>query len=795
MSFRRMAGRFVTGHKHLEADSPAVRAEMFGEMMALFDSVSAVVVVSDAGGKIVFWNQGAARTYQWQKEDAIGRPWFSLLNTRVPESFAAIMDALRAQGRWEGELAQERKDGTTVICAASVALRKDEAGAPVAMIVIANDIGMSAERRGVESDREYHESAEILPEGIVVVADGRIVSVNPAGAAIAGVPVERIVGSELMGFIPGHLHDEVRQRMKRILDEGARVIMHEEAIRLPGGRLIEIEFSAGRVSYLGAPAVRYIFRDISQRKRLEQERADAEKRLREQWERMEQLIDTMPVMMNAVDGQGKIVVWNRECARVTGYSSDEIVGNPEAFRLFFPDSERRRKFLAKWSARNGDFRDWEWPIKCKDGSQRVISWSNISASFPRPGLRAWAFGADVTERKIAEEKIAYAHRQLLDFIEFLPDATFAVNNEQKVVAWNHAMENLTGVSKTEIIGKGPEEYSVPFYGKAHVMLIGLMGASLEDIRLHYGDVKRADGVLYAERFFPFLNKGKGVFVQIKVAACIDKDGAFAGGIETLRDITEQKTYEAMLEKDKKGFERLLKDRTRQLLNAQKELSDARHLSEIGMLAATVAHELRNPLAAMRMGAYNIRRKGAVVAVKAHLDIIEKKIKESDQIINNLLNYSRIKSPMFEYVNLRELVDEVIASVKARFYDWKAKVRLEDEAGGITVPVDPLQVKEMLGNILTNAYEALKDKKGTILVQVKKRRNAFGVSVTDSGTGISAENLRRITSPFFTTKSKGTGLGLALCRQMAVMHGGKLKFTSVVDKGTTVTLSLPLRREG
>ena len=124
-------------------------------------------------------------------------------------------------------------------------------------------------------------------------------------------------------------------------------------------------------------------------------------------DRLRAVVQNMPVMMNAFDADWNLIVWNRESEQVTGYTAEEIVGRKEALALLYPDVWYRNRIMAEWSERGGDFRDWEWEITCKDGSKRSILWSDISKHYPIPGWARWGIGVDITERKLAEEKLKY----------------------------------------------------------------------------------------------------------------------------------------------------------------------------------------------------------------------------------------------------------------------------------------------------------------------------------------------------------------------------------------------------
>lgn len=119
-------------------------------------------------------------------------------------------------------------------------------------------------------------------------------------------------------------------------------------------------------------------------------------------ERLQTILQNMPVMLDAFDENGIITIWNQECERVTGYSADEIVGNPDAMKLLYPDSEYLHQMLMKWKTYKSGYRDWEWELTCKDGSVKTVAWSNVSDKFVIPGWAAWGVGIDVTDRKRKE---------------------------------------------------------------------------------------------------------------------------------------------------------------------------------------------------------------------------------------------------------------------------------------------------------------------------------------------------------------------------------------------------------
>ena len=258
------------------------------------------------------------------------------------------------------------------------------------------------------------------------------------------------------------------------------------------------------------------------------------------------------------------------------------------------------------------------------------------------------------------------------------------------------------------------------------------------------------------------------------------------------DITDLKRAQEIILRDRETLEEMVRHRTQELVDAHKRLSEAKRLSSIGMLAATVAHELRNPLGVIQTALYNVERKRKEPALDTHLANIEKKIAESNQIITNLLRYSRIKPPKRERTDLSEILTESMVWAQERFPDQDTELIADlDPIEGVPVGVDIVQIKEVLDNILNNAYQAVADVDGRIEIEAHIGDKAVEISVRDNGEGIDPGDLKSIFEPFFTRKPRGTGLGLTICRELVQLHGGTINVESTRGSGTTVRVTLPM----
>ena len=253
------------------------------------------------------------------------------------------------------------------------------------------------------------------------------------------------------------------------------------------------------------------------------------------------------------------------------------------------------------------------------------------------------------------------------------------------------------------------------------------------------------------------------------------DGRPLRSVGLLQDITDQRRSEEGL------------------MAVRAELERAKRLSDIGVLAATVAHELRNPLATIGLAAVNIRRKAKNPDLDRHLANIDKKVFESNQIINNLLFYSRLKPPHYERFSVYDILEESIEATRERFTDGIRFSRNINALREVFAEADPIQLKEVLNNILNNAGDAVPAGGGKIAVSGALEDGFIRIAVEDSGPGIDKETLARAFDPFFTTKAKGTGLGLSVCRQIMAFHGGSVELQGEPGKGATATVLLPVRR--
>jgi PAS domain S-box-containing protein len=373
--------------------------------------------------------------------------------------------------------------------------------------------------------------------------------------------------------------------------------------------------------------------------------------------------------------------------------------------------------------------------------------------------------AEIKKRIAAQNKLEESYGLLEKIFSTTAFLIAFLDNDGRIIRVNHAFAREDGKSPKDYIGKKLFE----------------MFPSPEHMKYVEQTLESGEPLSFYEKEYKFSNHPErgATYWDCNLFPVKDTLGRVEGVIMFLVDRT------------KLHFAR------EQLGIKQKELNDSKRLLEIGKLAATVAHELRNPLGAIRVAAYNIKIKAGSPRIESNLANIETKIIESEQIISNLLSYARIKIPRFEPVRISQLLNECIDSALERFS--KRKMILSRNILAIKNEViwaDPLQLKEVFHNILNNAFDACVDKEGEI--EVRANKTAFGeirITFQDNGEGIKEELAKKVFEPFFTTKSKGTGLGLSICKQLIDLHDGEILVKSKPGQGASIEIVLPVRAAG
>ncbi|GBE01978.1 sporulation kinase E [bacterium BMS3Bbin06] len=260
----------------------------------------------------------------------------------------------------------------------------------------------------------------------------------------------------------------------------------------------------------------------------------------------------------------------------------------------------------------------------------------------------------------------------------------------------------------------------------------------------------------------------------------------AGDLETELSITEKDEIREL----KESFNQMIR-RLSDLRKLEERVRETEHLSTIGELSRTIAHEIRNPLNFISLSVDHLMDRSDQSS-RELLQRIKQEIRRLDTLVGNYLSYGKPLKITKRPVDLRVLIEDTLSLVRARAERAGIAITKDYQLDpSFKAPVDQELIKTCLFNILLNAFQAMPDG-GTI--RITTRKNSDGeviISIRDSGTGVQKEDLDRIFEPFFTTKQKGLGLGLAMTKRVVEEHGGKVTFESTEGAGSTVTFTMPL----
>jgi signal transduction histidine kinase len=259
-----------------------------------------------------------------------------------------------------------------------------------------------------------------------------------------------------------------------------------------------------------------------------------------------------------------------------------------------------------------------------------------------------------------------------------------------------------------------------------------------------------------------------------------------------RQVDEQMRIEEEIRQINANLEQRVEERTRDLGVVQEKLVRQEKLAVLGQLAAGVGHELRNPLGVISNAVYflKIAQPGVNEKIKEYLDIVEKQVYLSDKIVNDLLGFTRIQSTNGEPVSMPVLICQTLE--RFRVPDG-VNVETDLPANLPQAYADPQHVIQILGNLILNACQSMPHG-GRLVISSRVQCDMVCVTVSDTGVGISPENMGRLFDPLFTTKPKGIGLGLAVSRGLMEANGGRIEVQSEDGKGSTFMAYFPLYRE-
>lgn len=469
---------------------------------------------------------------------------------------------------------------------------------------------------------------------------------------------------------------------------------------------------------------------------------------------MKTLMNIVPDFIGIKDGDGRFVFANEFVGDLFELPGFDFTGKTDAdlaeitpnFREVFQYciETDEQVWQAKEIVRCEEF------VPARDGSTRFFDVYKIPVFHP-DGTRKnlLVFGREVTEK--------IESRQLLEESE--ARYRLLAENAMDMITTHKADGSFTYVSPASfaLLGKRPEEIlGDTGYGmlhpddeeisrKAHEDLISGPCTKTVPFRLQHKD-------------------GHYVWLETSCKSITDDTGKVVEIIGVTRDISDRKKSEDLLRQSDK-------------------------LSIVGQLAASVAHEIRNPLTSLK-GFIQFLQESQEIDPSNYYSIMDKELNRIDQIMGQLLLLAKPQVRTYKKTCLKEIIEfvETLLQPEAIVQNIQINTRIPDVMPHIHAEENEL--KQVLINLLKNAIDSMGDG-GEITIQAQMMDSQIHISVKDQGCGIPKNRIEKMCEPFYTTKEKGTGLGLMISSKIMKEHNGELRFSSIVGKGTTASMVLPV----
>jgi two-component system, sporulation sensor kinase E len=575
--------------------------------------------------------------------------------------------------------------------------------------------------------------------------DGAILLINQAFPKLTGFSREELLKMNARDLIPEQ-HKEQRDRVvAQVIQTGEPVEYEIDYLRKNGSHVpvsitvFAVKGNDGKPTGLAA-----IIRNLTERKQAE--------------EQFRVVVELSPNGMLMVDESGIILLVNRQIEQQFGYERAELIGQPVEMlvpqRMKSHHAGDRKAFFAHSSESRAMGKGRDLNGVRKDGREFPLEIGLNPILLP-DGMRVLASVVDISERKRTEQSLQ-RERDFIDAVLETAGALVVVlDREGKIVRFNRACERMTGYSSEEVVGR-------------FVWDLFLIPEEIDGVRAVFERLRGGEPRNEYENFW----KGKdGVLRRISWSNTVltDTNGRVDHVVATGLDVTD--------------FKRI-----------QEQLRRTERIAELGTLASGMAHEIGTPMNVILGRAEYLLHRTTDEGMKRGLATIVTQVERITKVMNQLLTFARRKPSERRAVDLGEIVEDSLEMFQERISHSHVTV---DKLIDLSLPpvlADRDQLIQVLINLVMNSLHAMPEG-GRLRLSLDRENRHVRLGVSDTGHGMPEEIRSKVFDPFFTTKDfgKGTGLGLTVVKGIIEEHGGTIAVESVVDKGTTFWIRLPLDR--
>jgi two-component system, sporulation sensor kinase E len=474
---------------------------------------------------------------------------------------------------------------------------------------------------------------------------------------------------------------------------------------------------------------------------------------KEEEKRLSTLINSMVDFVNFKDGQGRWIEANEFGLKLFQLEGVDYRGKKDSelaqYTDFYGEALRYCEVSDEETWRQGTISQVEEVLPSPDGTLRTFDTIKVPL-FHSDGSRKGlvVIGRDITEKKRVKMLLEESEQRYKSLFDYNPDIVYMLDLDGVITNLNPQFFSITGYKTEHAIGKPlksilPKAVRQDVYDSISAVIEDKQPQSFEfEVRHKHGNAIK----LYC----------------VSVPMIIN--GEIAGVIGYAKDITLVRETEERLRRTEK-------------------------LSVVGELSASVAHEIRNPLTSLKGFVQLLQMED-----EKHLgyyQIMLDELNRINHIVGELLLLAKPQQVKYTKADIRGILNDVISLLKteASLYNIQIEFQASDES--MEIECEPNQLKQLFINLIKNAIEASNSGGSVVISLAMGSDNSISISVKDSGCGISKEMMKRLGEPFYSSKEKGTGLGLTVSFKIVQSHHGTIEFNSEANKGTEVLIQLPV----
>ncbi|HEX9162135.1 MAG TPA: PAS domain S-box protein [Thermoanaerobaculia bacterium] len=708
------------------------------------------VWVVDADGKTTFANPRMAEMLGCTGDELLNRD----ASEFVPgENRANLLEGRDRRMSGIGDVADyelRRKDGTPLWVSSATTPQFDEAGRYCGVVAFVSDI---TERKRVEEGSRRREAHLSVAQNLARMGgwewrlEDDMMIATPELFQLLAIDSRNATMDQWLAMVDRDDVDVVREDLRTAAREGTdfertfRMFRGDGAAVVIHSRAQAMRDASNRVVSLIGMA-----QDVTLETMAERALAESEKRYRD-------LVSTIPDAMWTWTARGTIPYASVQMEDLTGFTAAEWVNGGSAFwatRVHPGDIDR---LMSQWNdlfARGHGSFESDYRFLRKD--DRWVWLQQRITLEPRPDGQAYAVGisSDITAHRLAEEALRNSEVRYRTLVEQASDIIFSLDADGKITSLNGAFEQITGWKGSEWIGR-------PFTDV-------LDTASIEQTRQRFRGV--ISGELAGTNEFELRTQsGRALTIEAK-AQPINIDGQLLGTVGIARDITKRRETETEAAKEKR-------------------------LASLGQLATSVAHEFNNVLMSIlpfaELMQHRFPEDERVLNAMSH---IIQAVKRGRDISQSVMRYARPIKPALEPVIVGQWLEDFAASME-KLLGPLYRVRRAVPSHKLVITADRALLEQTATSIVINAREAM-PRGGTIAIDATRstEHGMIDIAVHDTGGGIEPSLIEHIFEPLFTTKRRGSGLGLSVAYQAMKQQDGTIRVRSTVGEGSTFTLSFP-----